>query len=170
MTPVRQRHDNGYGNTQTIFKDGSSNLATKYPAFNAVKNFSTQAPANTTGWYLPAIGEWYDILENLGDVKMDQKFKTDASLNGSQNLTGTMVNSITAANNINVKINKASSGSNVDKFDVDGSNYRFYWSSSEFSAGYARHMDFNTNGNLGVHFNSKVYTNSHARVRCVLSF
>ena len=170
MTPVRQRHDNGYGNTQKIFKDGSSNLATKYPAFNAVKNFSTQAPANTTGWYLPAIGEWYDILENLGDVKMDQKFKTDASLTGIQTLTGTMVKSITAANNINNKINKAASGSNVDKFDVDGSNYRFYWSSSEYSAENARYMDFGSIGSLDVYYNYKAYAHSSYRVRCVLAF
>ncbi len=40
-----------------------------YPAFAAADEYNTTCPvANTTGWYLPASGQWWDIVQNLGKV------------------------------------------------------------------------------------------------------
>ncbi len=38
----------------------------KYPAFQAAKEYEKEvhAPANTTGWYLPSIGEWSCMLNH----------------------------------------------------------------------------------------------------------
>lgn len=38
------------------------------PAFKAADDYNTvyPAPTTTTGWYLPASGQWWDILQNLG--------------------------------------------------------------------------------------------------------
>ena len=37
-----------------------------YPAFKAADDYNTTCPvpATTTGWYLPASGQWWDILQN----------------------------------------------------------------------------------------------------------
>ena len=160
----------GYGNTQKIYQLATTNIATTHPAFNAVKNYSVAAPEGTTGWYLPAIGEWYDILENLGEVLMDEKFKTDESLKSTQMLTGRMVDGIEAANNINTKLRKATSNGNVDEFDVTYYSSCQFWSSSECgNNGIVRDMNFYNHGVLYV--NSSGMTNvSGYRVRCVLAF
>lgn len=58
----------GYGNCQTIKKSSKlSYSSSNYPAIYQALNFSElDAPSNTSGWYLPAIGEWWDILYYLG--------------------------------------------------------------------------------------------------------
>lgn len=122
----------GYNHTQKIFADGGDKLATKYPAFYAVKTFDSganKAPAGTTGWYLPAIGEWYDILEGLGEVKIDQKYKTDASVINPIFLEEGVGCASRAITNIQNKV--AVAGGN---FRGLGREYVTYWSSSECSA------------------------------------
>ncbi len=161
---------NGYDNTQKIITDGGSSLSTKYPAFNAVNEYekTVKAPQGTTGWYLPAIGEWYDIVEKLGNVTIKDEFKT-GSATGDQILKdqqGTQINSITTADNINTHLKKIG-GSYVDEFDVTSSQSRLYWSSSEYNENNARSMLFSNNGNLYVHYHYKTYT---YYVRCVLAF
>lgn len=169
---MKQCYDdiNGYDNTQKIITDGGSSLSTKYPAFNAVKEYekTVSAPVGTTGWYLPAIGEWYDIVEKLGNVTIKDEFKTGAAT-GDQILKdqqGTQINSITIANNINTHLNKIG-GSYVNTFDVTSSQSRYYWSSSEYNDANARSMYFGSNGSLYVGYGSRTYTNY---VRCVLAF
>lgn len=57
---------NGYGNCEHI-RTNRGNFDS-YPAFKAAYDYNTTcpAPATTTGWYLPASGQWWDILQNLG--------------------------------------------------------------------------------------------------------
>lgn len=41
----------------------------KFPAFKAAEDYNTTCPVpNTTGWYLPAVGQWWDILQYLSWV------------------------------------------------------------------------------------------------------
>lgn len=54
-------------NTVIALAEKESNLF-MYPAFEAVKNYDVAAPENTTGWYLPAAGQWYDVFANLGGL------------------------------------------------------------------------------------------------------
>lgn len=56
----------GYGNSEHIRTNRGS--LDDYPAFKAAIDFNTvvPVPATTTGWYLPAVGQWWDIMQNLG--------------------------------------------------------------------------------------------------------
>ena len=56
----------GYGNCESI-RSLEGNFD-KYPALQAVDGYNTTCPVptTTTGWYLPASGQWWDILQNLG--------------------------------------------------------------------------------------------------------
>lgn len=56
----------GYGNCEQI-RSNRGNFD-NYPAFKAADDYNKTCPvpATTTGWYLPASGQWWDILQNLG--------------------------------------------------------------------------------------------------------
>ena len=71
LTTCRTTADNyndisGYGNCEHI-RTNRGNFDS-YPAFKAAYDYNTTCPvpATTTGWYLPASGQWWDILQNLG--------------------------------------------------------------------------------------------------------
>ena len=71
LTTCRTKADNyndisGYGNCEHI-RTNRGNFDS-YPAFKAAYDYNTTCPvpATTTGWYLPASGQWWDILHNLG--------------------------------------------------------------------------------------------------------
>lgn len=51
-----------------IIKD-KDNTFSKYPAFKAVAEFGKPAPATSTGWFLPSIGQWWDILMNMSGME-----------------------------------------------------------------------------------------------------
>ena len=66
----------GYTNTGVI-KALSTYSSTKYPpVYYAADYWKTKvsAPSNTSGWYLPSIGEWMDILKNLGELDLSEYF------------------------------------------------------------------------------------------------
>lgn len=74
LTKCNSKRDNyndisGYGNYEHI-RANRRNF-NKYPAFKAVDGWNAsksehKAPRNTTGWYLPSSGQWWDIMQNLG--------------------------------------------------------------------------------------------------------
>lgn len=71
LTTCRTKADNyndisGYGNCEHI-RTNRGNFDS-YPAFKAAYDYNTTCPvpATTTGRYLPASGQWWDILQNLG--------------------------------------------------------------------------------------------------------
>ena len=71
LTTCRTKADNyndisGYGNCEHI-RTNRGNFDS-YPAFKAAYDYNTTCPvpATTTGWYLPASGQWWDILQTLG--------------------------------------------------------------------------------------------------------
>lgn len=71
LTTCRTKANNyndisGYGNCEHI-RTNRGNFDS-YPAFKAAYDYNTTCPvpATTTGWYLPASGQWWDILQNLG--------------------------------------------------------------------------------------------------------
>ena len=71
LTTCRTKADNyndisGYGNCEHI-RTNRGNFDS-YPAFKAADDYNTTCPvpATTTGWYLPASGQWWDILQNMG--------------------------------------------------------------------------------------------------------
>lgn len=71
LTTCKTKADNyndisGYGNCEHI-RTNRGNFDS-YSAFKAAYDYNTTCPvpATTTGWYLPASGQWWDILQNLG--------------------------------------------------------------------------------------------------------
>ena len=56
----------GYGKCEKI-RTNRGNFDS-HPAFKAADDYNTtcKVSGNTTGWYLPSSGQWWDILQNLG--------------------------------------------------------------------------------------------------------
>lgn len=54
----------GFSYTMQLFEESGCE------AFCAAKSFPVSLPKNkTSGWYLPAIGQWLDVVENLASLK-----------------------------------------------------------------------------------------------------
>lgn len=67
-------------------------LPSSYGAFHQVFNYGVKLPEETSGWYLPSVGEWVAIMENLAKLNVDDDMKFDgkeagALLGASINLT-----------------------------------------------------------------------------------
>ena len=157
-------HINGYAETHWIGdKIGKENgyPAATYKAFYVALNYGTTttgtalyaAPEKTTGWFLPSIGQWWDILENLGGVDLSG-YK--ASTEESVEIEGT---GDTAVGNLNTYMEKADG--------VIFSSREYFWSSSEYSSYYACCMSF-SDGYLYLGWDSKDY--DEIEVRTVLAF
>lgn len=57
-------------------KDGyvysTSKYTAKCPAFKAVRNYKVSIPFASSGWYMPSIGQWCDILENICGLHLNR--------------------------------------------------------------------------------------------------
>lgn len=57
---------NGYAETHTVAENYGDDLAAMMPAFDLVLNgFPVEAPASTSGWFLPSTGQLWDLTANL---------------------------------------------------------------------------------------------------------
>ncbi|CAG9898106.1 hypothetical protein BOVA604_3343 [Bacteroides ovatus] len=142
---------------------------TLYDVFYHSENYGTDdsgqyaAPADgtTSGWYLPTIGQWWDILENLGDAN---------GLIALRNSSGTTVELKNGVSQVAIdRMNElmSASGQTVTLFKADV----HYWSSSEKSSGVARRVLFDGSGkkySLRIGDNNK--DNPSTNVRCILAF
>lgn len=68
----------GYYYTTQILTQRAKDLETFYPLFCEIKNFAALAGGPVSGihateWYLPAIGQWFDVIRGLGgyDLAVD---------------------------------------------------------------------------------------------------
>lgn len=67
----------GYAYTQAILKNRKKDVeAYRYPVFKDMLDFAAGKGAlaggvRSTGWYLPAVGQWFDIIRNLGGYALD---------------------------------------------------------------------------------------------------
>ena len=161
----------GYTHTQTI-KNKSGYSSTTYPVFYYAINYQNTVVAptatNNSGWYLPSIGQWYNICINLGKMSATPTATTtnwlrwysgdDSSSNNYASI---------AANNINIYLTALkSNGYTVDLFS---NNAEFYWSSSENSSDRAYGADFASAGDLGLASNL-YYKTANNRARAVIAF
>ena len=157
----------GYGETHWIIENYRSNgntaLQNTYAAFYHASRYGTAdsstekytAPTNTTGWFIPGMGQWWDILSNLGGIDLNN-YKGDTggytSISGAAN---------TAVANINKYLQKISGATPF-------STGTYFWSSSEYNGYGACYVSFNSNGNLYLNYYNKRY--SDRRVRCSFAF
>ena len=141
--------NSGYYGTFTLHYDKSN---ATYPAWQAANNYNVNVSGFTnSGWYLPSIGQWWDVCANLGSV--DLRPKQALTTQYGDLCTGR------TATNVNNAI-KAAGGTalNTDKY---------YWSASEYDSNSAVRMLFDSRRNVSVSYYSKTSTNY---VRAVLAF
>lgn len=158
----------GYAETQWIIdtygKNGNRALQDTYTAFYHASRYGTAedgtaqyaAPANTTGWFIPSMGQWWDILSNLGKINLnDYRSLSDRY----KDISGA---STTAIKNMNTYLLKISSAT---QFKQDTS----FWSSSEIYSYGACGVNFESNGgNLYLGGNYK--DASSLKLRCSFAF
>jgi hypothetical protein len=128
-------------------------------------------PSSSSGWYLPSIGQWYDICSRLGGMTTASGKAYTSSRNGSLQWYSGDDNSSKnysslCASTINTYFNTVSlKGYNTDLFFSN--NKDVYWSSSVYSNSYAYDLYFDSYGNVGLSYDTKTRTYS---VRPVIAF
>ena len=149
----------GYGNCEHI-RTNRGNFD-NYPAFKAAYDYNTTCPvsATTTGWYLPASGQWWNILQNLGGCPVFAK-QDEQTSSQSGDFTWTGQGDVPAA--LNAWMEKIATDSK-DNFR----NGDWLWSSSEYSDKRARFWYVSSRGTVCSDWTSK---SSDVDVRPVLAF
>ena len=150
-----QKDISGLGNCQTI---RALNNWSNYPAFEAADDYNKtcKAPTKTTGWYLPAAGQLYDMFVNLGKLSTAQPANSNNDYYWT-NQVNTVVNSLNSC---------MTSVTSKDVFELD----QRFWSSSEYSNRHARYWNLYSNGNVTCKWNNKNLSASNYPVRAVLAF
>lgn len=137
-----------------------------YPAFEAVEKWNDmysineyRPPRNTTGWFIPSSGQWWDILQNLGGCPaMADKGQQTSSDYGDFRWLGQ--GDVPAA--LNAWMNKIAADSKNDFTTGDR-----FWSSSELNQFRARNWNVYSSDYVCCDFVYKKWSNS---VRPVLAF
>ncbi len=132
-----------------------------YPAFMAAcVEFAKQVPppANTTGWYLPAFGQWWDIFTNVAGASLSSLTTSDASnsyLFSNTDMSGRL--------NANVSLSQIAADQK-DRFTT-----ATYASSTEVSDAQYCSWSAMYIGSAALGFN-RTAKSSASRVRAVLAF
>jgi uncharacterized protein (TIGR02145 family) len=137
---------------------------TDYPASYAAKNsYGVAAPTGTSGWFLPAAGQWFEIISNLGSLAT-----TGISFDGWDGTTENMI-SARVAHSINNRMSVLASSS-YDPFEVvtpTGESI-YYWSSTEYDNDDALAACFGNDGSML--FATNKAKNVACRVRPIIAF
>ena len=164
LTTCRTKADNysdisGYGNCEHI-RANRGNFD-RYPAFKAADGYNTTCPVptTTTGWYLPASGQWWDILQNLGGCTALAKPDEQAS-SQDDDFGWSGQGDVPAA--LNAWMEKIATGSK-DNFR----NNDWIWSSSEYSDSFVRYWSVFSDGRVECDWRAKY---NYLDVRPVLAF
>ncbi len=153
----------GYGNCEHIRSSHGS--FDNYPAFKGTDGYNTTCPVptTTTGWYLPSVGQLWDIFQNLGCVTaLADKDQQTSSLNQ---------NSWSSQSKISAAINRWMTYIADENKNVFG-NQNFILSSSEFNAFRVKTWSsYNgENGEDNIICSSVAKENDDCHVRPVLAF
>ncbi len=160
-TKARNYSDiSGYGNCEHI-RANRGNFD-RYPAFKAADDYNTTCPVPTTptGWYLPASGQWWDIMQNLGGCTALARPAEQAS-SQDDDFGWSGQGDVPAA--LNAWMEKIATDSKDDFRSGE-----WFWSSSEYSEFDARYWFVKSNGRVGCYWNRK--DGSSVGVRPVLAF
>jgi hypothetical protein len=140
----------GYNGTFTK-QYNKSNV--NYPAWQLANNYNVDVSGFlNTGWYLPSLGQWWDVCANLGKVDL-------SSQQSSSTLGGPVYSGSTATTNVNNAITAAGGTALVPN--------NYYWSASEHNTGYVAAANFSASL-VFLTVSGKDYTTNY--VRAVLAF
>ena len=157
----------GYGETHWIIdtygRSGNTALQNTYTAFYHASRYGTAesstekyaAPSNTTGWFIPSMGQWWDILSNLGKINLTS-YQDDTS--SSIPISGAAPIAVTNMNSYLQKISGA----------TQFSTGTYFWASSEYNGSDACNVVFDSFSHLSLRSYYKDY--SYDRVRCSFAF
>lgn len=151
---------NGLAHTKAVYAEDPNE--TKYPIFNAVKYFSVERPEDkTTEWFLPSVGQFWDMLVNLGGAPTK-----DVTEGYTDNGNGSHIFKITG-NTVFDKINNILGKTNSDKFGLGSANNDSFWVSSVKDWSDARRIIFN---NTDLQLNIARKETSKLKGRPILAF
>lgn len=167
-----------YCTTNSIAK---SNMTAIYAATNGFES-QVHAPAGTSGWYLPSIGQQYQWLKvfaaswgTANNVDLADRTKWSWR-NGEQQHDYYMAKEKDSGTNASGNIATAINNYASDKLGVVYATFweefateHYLWSSTERSAGYPFALNFDTNGSLYLNGNYGK-SNTNRQVRAVLAF
>ena len=106
----------GYYATHLIYTERAEDLAAgNYPGFKAVQDYAAEVggPVEglTTGWFMPAGGQYLDAIRNICDIELDAG---NVSPSGSLDGTMTWFNMGTLSNLMNAAMSKVSYSNKTD--------------------------------------------------------
>ena len=153
---------NGLAHTNAIYSiDPKENL---YPIFTAVKKFDVARPKDkTTEWFLPSVGQFWDLLINLGGAPTKDITSGYEDKGGGYHYW--RINSNKVLDNINNILEKT----NADKLGL-GQNFDELWVAGEpntDSWAYGRKMLFS---NTDLHISSADKSKKSYKARPILAF
>jgi|GEM_PF-4121745 len=161
----------GYSHSKYIL---DNKTIADYPAFNAAmvtyeaavnapKTTNASVKVNSSGWYLPSIGQQYIMCKNfcnmapntanswpgVAETTRNETNYRDFYYNGKADATTDALNAILTKR---LKTDVEAAGAVAVAYTAflkrTTSSHQVYWSSSEYSAATAFHLGFDSNGNL----------------------
>ena len=140
----------GLAHTTTLLEN-----ADIHPAAQAASQYDI-APYGTSGWYLPAIGQWVEVLRSLGGLS-DDAFSRNDSGQGLWEAEAAAA----AVSQLNEQLARAGQG------QYTPINQTYYWSSSERSMMSAYYLFYNPSYYMSL---MNYYKNGQFTVRPVIAF
>ncbi len=174
-TTLMKADMDGYNHCQLMIKNHPTikTDSSIYPAFYYTLNYGGTAiggtkyspPSNSSGWYLPSIGQWYLIIRNLGGIGDSYPFEDSTKFGLWQGTT----------NIATIAINKYLAPVNGELIDWSSSEGRWFWSSSEWSSNDVCALELNANDYICLYYQWGGYPNKNvtdkiSRARAVLAF
>jgi len=142
----------GNGETQTIKNNGKLGYSKEnYPAFYAAINYASSnaaytPPNGSSGWFLPSVGQWWDIAVSLGGMSSTPRVSLNKICTWSD---PSKVNNyfLICINNLNSHLTTISTFNtnhsyNYNTPEVFTYNEEYYWASSESNSGSSYYIYF----------------------------
>ena len=173
-----QNDSNSSDNAYVVYNDGleaceniwNSNNLSDYPVFESVKAYRNSEAVNgfeyqyyTTGWYIPSLGEWMDIIGKDGIGGLDWKHISLPQTNG---VIWTYVRFDSVLSNLNNYIKALDEDGNGKYFNAFEENSN-YWSSSDCTVN-STYVLYFSGGKTA--FGDRWKNATDVTTRCVLAF
>lgn len=154
---------NGLTNSRYLW-EGTGRSPRDYRGMAFARGFSlydtSKVVTLNSGWFVPSVGQWWDILQNLGDVKALAETEEQYSRNAGAFFWPDQGRVADA-------MNRWFAGIPAGYCDVFA-RQDVYWTSSEYNSTFARYIGFiNGYGGVYMDFGHKA---CRYKMRCILAF